>query len=73
MAKVLSLRFRKEDGTGSKTISIPSPVADIGDKTALLEGNMTTYVEGKIPDYTKFDEARTIETTTTELLDLVDA
>jgi hypothetical protein len=72
MAKTLDLKFRKADGSGSKTIKIPNPPADINTKTALIEGNMSAYVEGRIPDYTQFDEAVVTEINKTELIDLVE-
>jgi hypothetical protein len=72
MAKTLNISFVKADGTGRKTFKIPEPPVDIDTKTALIEGNMSSYVEGKIPDYTQFDEAKVVETTTNELINLVD-
>jgi len=71
MATVLNFRFRKADGTGSKTISIPSPVAGIASQAALIEANMAAYVEGKMPTYTQLDEVATKETTEVEILDLI--
>jgi hypothetical protein len=33
---------------------------------------MTTYAEGNVVDYPVFDEAHVVDTTSTELIDLID-
>jgi len=71
MITSLELKFRKLDGTGSKTIKIPSPPSNIDTQTATIESHMATYCAGKILDYPTFDEAMIVEHTETKLLDLV--
>ncbi|HPF17821.1 MAG TPA: DUF2922 family protein [Thermotogota bacterium] len=72
MARTLNLIFTKSDGTGRKTIKVPEPAADIDTKTAIIQDYMANYAEGFVVDYPVFDEAHVIDTTSTELIDLVE-
>ncbi|MEA1884191.1 MAG: hypothetical protein U9N62_06700 [Thermotogota bacterium] len=72
MAKTLKLVFTKVDGTGRKTVKIPEPPMDIDTRSTDIENYMTTYAEGFVVDYPIFDEAHVVDTTSTELLDLID-
>lgn len=72
MAKTLNLVFTKVDGVGRKTVKIPEPPADIDTKTTEIENYMSSYAEGMVVDYPVFDEAHVVDTTSTELIDLID-
>jgi len=72
MARTLNLVFTKTDGVGRKTVKIPEPAADINTRTAELETYMTQYCEGRVVDYPVFDEAHVVDTSSTELIDLVE-
>jgi len=72
MAKTLNLVFTKSDGVGRKTVKIPEPPADINTQSTEIENYMTTYAEGNVVDYPVFDEAHVVDTTSTELIDLID-
>jgi len=72
MPKTLNLVFTKVDGTGRKTVKIPEPPADIDTKTTQIENHMTSYAEGLVVDYPVFDEAVVVDTSKTELIDLID-
>jgi hypothetical protein len=72
MTRTLELKFCKVDGTGSKTVKIPNPPADINTQSTEIENYMTTYAEGFVLDYPIFDEAHIVEHTETQLIDLID-
>lgn len=72
MARTLNLIFTKLDGAGRKTVKIPEPPANIDTQAATIESNMTTYVEGNVMNYPVFDEAHVVDTTSTELINIVE-
>ncbi|MFP4461532.1 MAG: DUF2922 family protein [Thermotogota bacterium] len=72
MARTLNLVFTKVDGVGRKTVKIPEPPADIDTQSTEIQNHMTTYAEGFVVDYPVFDEAHVVDTTSTELIDLID-
>ena len=66
--KELHLIFRNEDGSGKRTIKIPSPVDDIDTKLNNLDNHMMDYLEDVVIQPAVFDEAIIVETDVNELI-----